>query len=263
MRILLADDQKDIRLLATEQLETNGHRVVAVADGEEALGALRRERFDVILLDEEMPRMTGTQVLHTIRAGQHQSTNAVVIALTGYNTDPDKERLLKAGFDAVLGKPFRLDSLEGILRASTSGKASPTLGLPSQAGSSTDLLTQLGGDEQLLRDMARTFLRDLPPRLAEIQKCIRQRRSEKLASCAHALKGSLSIFGAGKAAMLCGQLQDSAKTARFADAARILAALEEAIAELEANLRGYAREKRADRPGESASKTKRRLPDSD
>ena len=66
-RVLLADDQSEIRMLTADQLQRNGHHVVAVANGQEALAALQREVFDVALLDEDMPMMTGPEVLKAIR----------------------------------------------------------------------------------------------------------------------------------------------------------------------------------------------------
>lgn len=266
MRVLLADDQNDIRTLTKERLERCGHSVLAVASGEEALRVLLHEAFDVILLDEEMPGMTGTQVLQRIRGDKEHSSDPVVVALTGYNTETDKERLLKAGFAAVLGKPFRLDVLEVTLSDLATGKTPQTVAISSAAaapGEREQLLARVGGDEELLRRMAQTFLGDLPPRIAQMQKSVRQKQGATLASLAHALKGTLGIFGADKAAALCRELQQCGQNDNFAGAARTLTRLKEAIAELEANLRGYAGQKEAADPGaQPRSKTKRRLPGS-
>jgi two-component system sensor histidine kinase/response regulator len=265
MRVLLADDQNDLRLLTREYLEKSGHSVLAVASGEEALRALRREVFDVVLLDEEMPGMTGTQVLQKIRSEKKQPRDLVVIALTGYNTETDKQRLFKAGFAAVLGKPFRLDVLEAVLADFVAGKTPQAVVCsPASTGrESNSLLATVDGDEKLMRRMAQTFLGDLPPRIAAIEKAIREKQGETLASLAHALRGSVAIFGAEHAAALCRELQQFAQDDNFAEAVRTFARLKEAIAELEANLRGYAGQKRASDPeAHPASKTKRRLPGS-
>ena len=266
MRVLLADDQNDFRLLTREYLEKSGHSVLAVASGEEALRALRREVFDVILLDEEMPGMTGTQVLQRIRSEKKHPRDLLVIALTGYNTETDKQRLLKAGFVAVLGKPFRLDVLEAILGDFVAGKtlqAAVNSSATSTRNEHQSLLATVGGDEKLLRRMAKTFLDDLPPRVAAMEKAIREKQGETLTSLAHALKGSVGIFGAEHAAELCRELQQFAQDDNFAEAVRTFSRLKEAIAELEANLRGYAGQKRASDPeAQPASKTKRRLPGS-
>lgn len=264
MRVLLADDQEDIRLLTKQYLESAGHHLVAVSCGDEAVRAFRQQPFDVILLDEQMPGMTGTAALRAIRE-EEKSGRPAVIALTGYNTESDRRRLLHAGFDAVLGKPFRLELLDAILHAAAKGKASQATEpapLCVSQDSPADPLARLGGDEQLLRTVARTFLRDLPTRLVEIQKSIHEKQGETLASLAHALKGSLGIFGVHKAVALCLNLQEFGQTGHFADATHAVAALKEAIAELEPNLRGYAGHKRTTAPGAPRSKTKPRLSDS-
>jgi CheY-like chemotaxis protein len=265
MRILLADDQKDVCTLTQRQLERRGHSVVAVCNGEDALRALQQGPFDAVVLDEEMPGMTGAQVAAAIRVAENQASRKIVIALTGYSSEPDKERLLKAGFDAVLGKPFRMEILDATLRQMASGGvalgAASGPSLPAQ-DPPADPLARVGGDAKLLARMAQSFLDDLPARLAKLQKSLAQKDSETLAFDAHALKGSLSIFAADQAATLCKELQLHAKSARFADAARTFAALKEAIAELQANLRGYAEQKRTTAPGAPAtSKIKHRPPD--
>lgn len=264
MRVLLADDQNELRLLTREYLEKSGHRVLTVASGEEALRALRREAFDVVLLDEEMPGMTGSEVLQKLRSDKKLPCDLAVIALTGYNTETDKKRLLKAGFAAVLGKPFRLDVLDAILSDFAAGKTPPSQasagsGVPSEPNA---LLARVGGDEQLLRRMARTFLNDLPPRVGAIEKAIRDKQGETLASLSHALKGSVAIFGSEQAALLCRELQRFAQDDNFAEAARTFTRLKEAIAELEANLRGYAGQNAAAPEAQLPSKAKRRLPGS-
>ena len=264
MRVLLADDQNEIRLLTREYLEKSGHRVLAVASGEEAWRAVRRESFDVVLLDEEMPGMTGTEVLQKLRSEKKLSRDLAVIALTGYNTETDRKRLLKAGFVAVLGKPFRLEVLDAILGDFAAGKTPPSVTPTpaSEANETNSLLARVGGDEQLLRRMARTFLNDLPSRIVAIEKAIREKQGETLASLAHALKGSVAIFGVEQGAVLCRELQQFAQDDNFAEAARTLVHLKEAIAELEANLRGYAGQNTSAPEAQWPSKTKRRLPGS-
>jgi CheY-like chemotaxis protein len=255
MRVLFADDQKEIRLLTKEQLEKSGHTVIAVADGEAALRALREDGpFDLILLDEEMPGRSGTEVLRALRAAEKTSGRVVAIALTGYNTEQDEQRLLKSGFDSVIGKPFRMETLEAITRA-----AAPKTQSQSSTAGPVDPLTRLGGDEQLLRHVARTFLRDLPVRLSKIRRAVQQKKGDDLASLAHALKGTLSIFAADQAVKLCRELQERAKSGRFADAAVTFSALNDAISQLEPGLRRYAGEKQTAR---KPSKSNRRNPES-
>src|SRR5271170_1731057 len=259
MRILLADDQSEIRLLTTHQLERSGHRVRAVENGQEALDALKREPFDVVLLDEDMPVMSGLQALRAIRENPKDFQAKMVIALTGYNSDPDRERLLKAGFDSVVGKPFRLDALDALLRGpQISALASAKKDGAQPSGSSYEgVLQRVGGDEKLLRKMIATYLRDAPQRMEGMQKALKQKNGKELASLAHALKGSVSIFGATAAHDLCLKLEDHGRANDFRELALVHEQLKEEIAKLEANLRGYAEQLRSPSRGASPEMKRR------
>jgi signal transduction histidine kinase/CheY-like chemotaxis protein len=260
MRILLADDQSEIRLLTTHQLERNGHHVVAVTNGQEALDALQREAFDVVLLDEDMPVMNGLEALRNIRDRQQSFAPMVVIALTGYNSEPDRERLLRAGFDSVIGKPFRLEALDALLHVSSdtpNQSSERKKDLTDAQSPVANVLERVGGDEKLARQMIAIFLHDTPQRLAGIQKALKQQDGEKLASFAHALKGSVSIFGAAEARNCAQRLQDMGRAGDFRGLAQFYEQLKEEIAKLEANLRGYARQKRSPRSGASPKKKRR------
>lgn len=260
MRILLADDQSEIRMLTTHQLERSGHHVVAVANGQEAIDALQHQSFDIVLLDEDMPVMSGLQALQVIRERQKPSEPAVVIALTGYNSEPDRERLLRAGFDSVICKPFRLDALDALLRGSSTAALPPVEAeeaIPSVKTPVASLLDRVGGDEKLAHKMIATFLRDTPQRLSGIQKALEQKNGQNLASLAHALKGSVGIFGAHVARDCCQKLQDLGRANDLSEISAAYDRLKEEIAQLEANLRGYAGRKLSPSPGASP-KNKRR-----
>jgi signal transduction histidine kinase/CheY-like chemotaxis protein len=260
MRILLADDQKEIRLLTKDQLERRGHHVVAVGNGQEVLDAIQREAFDVILMDEEMPVMTGLQALQAIRQREKELGRMVVIALTGYNTEPDRARLLHAGFDSVIGKPFRLGALDALLKESAGNtqfepKREPDA-LPAQTPVAI-LLQRVDGDEKLARKIISTFLKDTPPRMAGLQKAMQKNDGGSLASLAHALKGSVSIFGAEGARERSQKLQEMGHAKDFGNLARVYEQLKEEIAELEVNLRGYAGQRSPVSTGASPKRNRR------
>ncbi len=260
MRILLADDQNEIRMLTTLQLQRSGHQVVPVANGREALEAAQRESFDVVLLDEDMPLMSGLEALRAIRELHKTAGSPSIIALTGYNSDADRERLLHAGFDSVIGKPFRLEALDSLLRDAPRDLSPTAQAVPSLESPQTpvvNLLDRVAGDEKLAGKMIATFLRDTPKRMADLEKALKQKNGASLASLAHALKGSVSIFGAAAARDSSEKLQDLGRSGDLRGASKLFQQLKEAIAELEQNLRGYAGQKRSPRRGAS-SKIKRR-----
>ena len=119
-----------------------------------------------------------------------------------------------------------------------------------------ELTARVGGDEKLLKRMIHTFLRDIPKRVSGIALAIRRKDAEALASVAHALKGSVSIFGAEAARKHCQELQELGKSGEPSRAGEIFALLKEEIAKLQGNLRGYANQTPA-RPKSKPDKRQR------
>jgi hypothetical protein len=118
LRVLLAEDNPVNRQLAVKILEKRGHRVTATGDGREALAALAKEPFDVILMDVQMPVMTGYEATETIRrlelgTGRH----IPIIALTAHAMKGDRELCMASGMDSYVSKPLRTaDLLEALER---------------------------------------------------------------------------------------------------------------------------------------------------
>jgi signal transduction histidine kinase/DNA-binding NarL/FixJ family response regulator len=261
LRILFADDQEDIRTLTKYQLERSGHHVHAVANGREALNALLRERFDVVLLDEEMPVMGGLQAAQAIRENEKRAgSHTFLVALTGNNTDQDAARLRGEGFDAVLGKPFRLEGLTDIIDAAEGIRQVPSAPeTPIRAASAgiDELLGRIGGDKNLLHQMIKTFLRDAPKRIASLQRALQRDDAAEIASLAHAFKGSVGIFLAQHAHDRAQELEELGRKSELSGAKPVFAGLKEEIAKLEENLRGYAMQTQGERRSSLGKKPKR------
>jgi two-component system CheB/CheR fusion protein len=117
LRILLADDQ-EINLLATARLlERRGHTVVLARDGEEALRKWRENEPDTMLVDIQMPGMTGIEVARTIRDSERETgAHVPIIALTGRAFREEREDILNSGFDGYMAKPFEIGALLDELR---------------------------------------------------------------------------------------------------------------------------------------------------
>ncbi|HTR46179.1 MAG TPA: hybrid sensor histidine kinase/response regulator [Verrucomicrobiae bacterium] len=113
LRILVADDDTTVRELTVALLRTRGHEVVGAADGRQALAALERVRPDVVLLDQEMPQMSGLEAARAIRERETISgpKRTALIGLSGNATAEDRNRSLAAGMDALLSKPIEATSL--------------------------------------------------------------------------------------------------------------------------------------------------------
>jgi PAS domain S-box-containing protein len=116
LRVLLAEDNAVNRAVATRLLEKKGHHVVTATTGREALVALRRENYDVVLMDVQMPDMDGFEATRAIRATERQTgRHQQIIALTAHAMIGDRERCLEAGMDAYLTKPISPQQLYELL----------------------------------------------------------------------------------------------------------------------------------------------------
>jgi signal transduction histidine kinase/ligand-binding sensor domain-containing protein/CheY-like chemotaxis protein len=125
LRILLAEDHALNQQLTTRLLEKQGHVVVAVRDGREALEALDRQAFDLILMDVQMPVMSGFEATAAIRAREHEAGGHIpIIAMTAYAMTGDRERCLGAGMDAYVSKPIPPGRLFGVID-DVVGRATP------------------------------------------------------------------------------------------------------------------------------------------
>jgi two-component system, sensor histidine kinase and response regulator len=120
LRILLAEDNMVNQKVATRLLEKEGHRVVVVGTGREAVSAIDRESFDVVLMDVQMPEMDGFEATAAIRGRERFGGKRLpIIALTAHAMSDDKERCLSAGMDGYVAKPVRRQELLDAIRQAT------------------------------------------------------------------------------------------------------------------------------------------------
>jgi PAS domain S-box-containing protein len=112
LRILLAEDSLVNQKLATGVLRRQGHTVEIVNNGKEAVTAVRKRHFDLVLMDVQMPDMDGLEATTAIRAREKQIGGRVpIIAMTAHALKGDRERCLKAGMDGYVAKPVRSKTL--------------------------------------------------------------------------------------------------------------------------------------------------------
>jgi PAS domain S-box-containing protein len=116
LSVLLAEDNLVNQRLAVRLLEKRGHRVVVAGTGVEALRALEKERFDLVLMDVQMPEMDGLEATAAIRE-KEKSTGAhqAIVALTAHAMKGDREKCMAAGMDGYLTKPIRPNELDQLL----------------------------------------------------------------------------------------------------------------------------------------------------
>jgi signal transduction histidine kinase/ActR/RegA family two-component response regulator len=129
LRVLLAEDNAVNQKIASRFLEKEGHHVTLASDGRQALAALDRQNFDVVLMDVQMPEMDGFEATAIIRARERDTGKRLpIIAMTAHAMKGDRERCLAAGMDSYIAKPITASELIELLEKFSGaplGRASP------------------------------------------------------------------------------------------------------------------------------------------
>jgi CheY-like chemotaxis protein len=216
LAILLAEDNVVNQRVAVGLLSRRGHRVVVAGTGREAIEKFDREPFDVVLMDVQMPEMGGFEATAEIRrreAGSGRRTR--IVAMTAHAMAGDRERCMAAGMDGYVAKPIVPAALfEGIERADEQHPLEPA------AFDHDELLSRLGGDEELLADVVKMFLEDCPKRLAAIRRAIDAADAPLVRAEAHALKGAAGNLSAGALSAAARAIESAAAAGHLDGAAR-------------------------------------------
>jgi CheY-like chemotaxis protein len=213
LNILLAEDSEVNRTVAIGLAERIGCVVEAVGNGREAIEAIGRGRYDVVLMDVQMPELDGLDATAAIRALERDSGRHIpIIALTAHAMQGDRERCLAAGMDGYLTKPLKLGPLRESLLAWGFGigrEASEAGGIPETACQPHPfgaLEKLFGNNPKLIRDVLEIMLRDVPPRLGRLEKAVEDRDGRQISWEAHGLKGAFLTVGATVLAAACQEL---------------------------------------------------------
>jgi two-component system sensor histidine kinase/response regulator len=238
LRILLAEDNPVNQMVAVRLLQKQGHTVTVVPNGREALTALGKENFELVLMDVQMPEMDGieaTRIIREMQAGTGQ--HLPIIAMTAHAMKGDRERCLAAGMDRYVSKPIRpADLVEAIEQLARQPGAAPAAVPPAQQDDCIDWQAaweNLEGDRQLMGELARLFLDDLPKQMEAIRQAAEKTQSYDLERAAHRLKGSVGNFAARPAFEAAFQLEKIARQRALDKVPETLSALESEIARLQ------------------------------
>ena len=205
LRILVAEDNPVNRRVVESVLEERGHRPVLVGNGREAVAALEREAFDVVLMDIQMPEMDGFEATAAIRAREASSGGHVpILAMTAHALQGDRERCLAAGMDGYLAKPIDFDELIELVESSAPERRRPG-----------GLVAGLAGNDSLVRELTNLFLADSTRLHAEIRDAIARRDGPALKQAAHRLRGSAGYFTAHHTLELAQRLENLGEAGDF------------------------------------------------
>jgi len=242
LRILIAEDTAVNQKLIATMLGRMGYRADVAANGREALEALRRQRYDVVLMDVQMPEMDGLEATGHIRRDWDPGEQPRIVALTANAMAEDRDICLKAGMDDYLSKPVQVRELQDALRRSSEWRrtrdgdpepivtASP--GAEAESKSSDSVLDpttlaslremQAEAGPGLFQELLELFQADAAPRIAEMHRAIESGDPNALRHAAHGLKGAASNLGATTLAATCLALERIGKEGSVSGAGELM-----------------------------------------
>ncbi len=256
LRILVAEDNATNQMVTLGILEKMGWQAEAVASGKEALQALARKVYHLVLMDVQMPEMDGLEATRIIRQREAGTGRRMpVIALTAHALKGDREKCLAAGMDDYVVKPVRMLELAAAINRFSIGSAAagsvapgpapaappapapeplktaprPPAAAPlasQQAFDPGELLERVGGDRAIYRRVLGIFLRDGPAQIQKLRLALSEMDLDNAQRLAHSLKGALANLGASRARELAAQMEYSLKNGKANVARSLLLSLE-------------------------------------
>jgi CheY-like chemotaxis protein/HPt (histidine-containing phosphotransfer) domain-containing protein len=234
MDVLLVEDHVINQKLAITLLERWGHRVEVAGNGQIALEMLAKRPFDVVLMDMMMPVMDGLEATRRIRASE-SGRRMPIIAMTANAMEADRERCLAAGMDDYISKPIKAHELQQLLQHFSPRKVQlavtgPTLQALARLDPGRAVFDYASAlkkvDQEVLEIIAIPFVEQWPDDLKRMREGLASSDLKSVMHVSHALKGTLSMFGAEPASELARRVEHCALQSDATGAKALLGPLE-------------------------------------
>jgi CheY-like chemotaxis protein len=230
LRILLAEDNAVNQKLALRILSQMGYRADVAGNGLEAIQAVERQRYDVILMDVQMPEMDGLEATRRICQRWTTTERPRIIAMTANAMQGDREMCLAAGMDDYLSKPIRVNELvdalsRGAPKAAYGGEAVSDISVIDD-GVFRELVMSTGDDAAFVGELMDTYFTDAPALLAQLQSSLAADDAETFRRAAHTLKSSSATMGAMTLSEVAKDLEMMGKSGSLDGAASKIAQAE-------------------------------------
>jgi two-component system, sensor histidine kinase and response regulator len=249
--ILIAEDNEVNQILAIRMLERRGYRAEAVGDGRQAVEAIERRRYAAVLMDCQMPELSGYDATSELRLSERDGDRTPVIAMTAHALRGDREKCLASGMDDYLAKPIVPEELDRVLRRwaprtiTGSGGGAPAVevapdGAPAIEGpldwAAVERLRSELGSTAALRRPVELFGTHTPELLADLRRAIEAGDAGVVRRKAHKLKGGCMALAATHMAQLCRELETGAGDGSLQGATALVDQIEGAFEEAHAAL---------------------------
>ncbi|HEY4818353.1 MAG TPA: PAS domain S-box protein [Candidatus Acidoferrum sp.] len=252
LSLLLVEDNAVNQKLGIRMLEKMGHEVTLAANGQIAVDAVHSRHFDLILMDIQMPVLSGIDATRAIREWEQGEPRTPIIAMTAHAMAGDAEKFLAAGMDGYVSKPIQA----GVLRAEIDrltqstivdrGKSMNNLVNPLDGASVnlTELLARVDNDRELLCDLLTIFKEEFPSYLKSLKDAVARKDAAEIASISHTLKGMLLNLAVSKAAASAARLEQLARAGETVSLRDAFVAFEHNVRGLLPEMEGYMAEAR-------------------
>jgi CheY-like chemotaxis protein len=238
MRVLVAEDNPVNQELVLQLLERRGHSVIVAENGIQAIAALEKHKFDLVVMDVQMPEMGGIEATEEIRRKEKRNGGHIpIFAMTAHAMPGDRDRCLAAGMDGYIPKPIDPKLFTQIIESGASPSSASGPHGAEQEGSegaidSEKLLARFDGNRKLLRSLINAFQHDCPKMMTKIRAGLSARDPRALAEAAHALKGSVGNFGHSSAFETARDIEKTGREGKLDGAWELYATLEDSLARL-------------------------------
>lgn len=240
LRVLLAEDDLISQKLAVLLIKRKGWEIEAVFSGDRVFPLLQEKKFDIILMDIQMPLMDGFEATRQIRENERLTGEHIpIIALTAHAMKGDMEKCMEAGMDEYISKPIDEEELYKKILSVHEKFSINKNGNRYFPADFTGLLKLLNGSSEDLCQLIKEFLKYYSEQAHNIKDAIEDSDSLSLEKYAHKLKGSLANFRAKKACDLCYVLEKKGRNSELSGSAEIFSELSEELELLHAYMTEY------------------------
>ena len=215
--ILIVEDEEFLQLLIEQTFIASKYNVTIVSNGNEAINQLLTNKYDIVLMDIEMPIMNGIETIKKIR--KELKNNIPVIAVTGHHNTKVLDNLLKQGFDTYMSKPYNLKDIEAVFKEVENrnykqhkqlDKGKTPLG-NNKIYDLRNLEELVSGDKDFFIEMIQMFIQDTPKILNELIACYKNKNWEDLRITAHKLGGRIDLCGLKKIGKKIDFIEENSK----------------------------------------------------
>jgi len=223
LTILIADDDSLNQKFAVEILKEYGAVLELAKNGKEAVEKVKLGKFDLVLMDVNMPVMNGLEATRAIRAKAKSKVSEIpIVALTADATENERQRCLEAGMNEYLSKPFdpilligKINTVLGLIEQDTSeNETQKLIYRPADFKSSIDLnylKAALKNKKNLIGEVMELFISNVPLMMEEIESFYKKGKKELLGQAIHKIKSNLAIMGMDDVVKLADTIEEDTK----------------------------------------------------